>query len=252
MAQTEEWPSTRQRPCPSVVQHNTNDQPVHPKTRSFLYADDLCIATQKQSIEEVEKIIGDALAGLTPYYAANHLRANPEKTEISTFHLKNRDAQRELKVVWHGKLLAYSRKSVYIGVTLDRCLAYKYQIAKTQAKTGARNSILKKLANTNWGTDARTIRTTALHALCFSSAEYASPVWSRSSHASNIVPVLKAACRAISGCVSPTRVDDLYLLCGIAPPHIRRAVSSQLEKLKQENDPLHPLYEQDPARKRLK
>ena len=60
------------------------------------------------------------------------------------------------------------------------------------------------------------------------------------------------SCRAISGCLRPTRVDDLYLLCGIAPPHIRRAVSSQLEKLKQENDPLHPLYEQDPARKRLK
>ena len=94
-------------------------------------------------------------------------------------------------------------------------------------------------------------RTTAL-ALCFSAAEYASPVWSRSPHASKIDPVLNAACRAISGCLRPTRVDDLYLLCGIAPPHIRRAVSSQLEKLKQENDPMHHLYEQDPARKRLK
>ena len=206
--------------------------------------------TQKQSFEEVEKTLGDALAGLTPYYAANHLMANPEKTQISTFHLKNRDAQRELNVVWHGKLLTNSHKPVYLGVTLDRCLTYKDHIAKTKAKTGARNSILKKLANTNWGTDARTIRTTAL-ALCFSSVEYASPVWSRSSHASKIEPVLNAACRAISGCLRPTRVDDLYL-CGIAPPHIRRAVSSQLEKLKQENDPLHPLYEQDPARKRLK
>ena len=216
-----------------------------------MYADDLCIATQKQSFEEVEKTLGDTLAGLTPYYAANRLRANPEKTQISTFHLKNRDAQRELKVVWHGKLLTFSHKPVYLGVTLDRCLTYKDHIAKTKAKTGARNSILKKLANTNWGTDARTTRTTAL-ALCFSSAEYASPVWDRSSHASKIDPVLNAACRAISGCLRPTRVDDLYLLCGIAPPHIRRAVSSQLEKLKKENDPLHPLYEQDPARKRLK
>ena len=71
-------------------------------------------------------------------------------------------------------------------------------------------------------------------------------------HASKIDPVLNAACRAISGFLRPTIVDDLYLLCGIAPPHIRRAVSSQLEKLKQENNPLHPLYEQDPARKRLK
>ena len=75
-------------------------------------------------------------------------------------------------------------------------------------------------------------------ALCFSSAEYASPVWSRSSHASKIDPVLNAASRTISGIA--------------LPPYIRRAVSSQLEKHKQENDHLHPLYEQDPARKRIK
>ena len=63
-----------------------------------------------------------------------------------------------------------------------------------------------------------------------------------------------AACRAISGCLRPTRVDDLYLLCGIAPPptHIRRAESYQFEKFKQENDPPHPIYGQDPVRKRLK
>ena len=86
-------------------------------------------------------------------------------------------------------------------------------------------------------------------ALCSSAAEYASPVWSRSSQASKIDTVLNAACRAISGCLRPTRVGDLYLLCGIPPPppHIRRAVSSQLEKHKQENDD-----EQDPASKRLK
>ena len=36
------------------------------------------------------------------------------------------------------------------------------------------------------------------------------------------------------------------------PPHVRRTVSSQLEEHKQENDPLHPLYEQVAGRKRLK
>ena len=136
--------------APLLFNIYTNDQPVHPNTRSFLYADDMCIATQKQSFEEVEKTLGDALAGLTPYYAANHLRANPDKTQISTFHLKNRDAQRELKVVWHGEILAYSHKPAYLGVPLDRCLTYKDNIAKTKAKTGARNSILNKLAYTNW------------------------------------------------------------------------------------------------------
>ena len=46
-----------------------------------------------------------------------------------------------------------------------------------------------------------------------------------------------------------------YTCCAaliLLPTHIRRAVSSQLEKHKQGNDPLHPLYEQDPARKILK
>ncbi len=41
--------------------------------------------------------------------------------------------KRELKVVWHGKLLAYSHKPVYLGVTLYRSLAYKDHIAKTKA-----------------------------------------------------------------------------------------------------------------------
>ena len=124
-----------------------------------------------------------------------------------------------------------------------------------KSKIEARNIILKKLANTNWGTDARTIRTTAL-ALCFSAAEYAPPVWSRSSHASAIQPVLIAACRAISGCLIPKRVDDLYILVVRNPPRISEGPShpslrNTNKKHKQENDPLHPLYEQDPARKRL-
>ena len=59
-----------------------------------------------------------------------------QTTQISTFHLKNRDAQRELKDVWHGKLLAYSHKPVYLGISLDRCLTYKDHIDKTKSKTG--------------------------------------------------------------------------------------------------------------------
>ena len=237
--------------APLLFNMYTNDQPIYPNTRSFLYADDLCIASQKQSFEEVEEPLSDALADLIPYYAANHLRANPDKTQISAFHLKNRDANRQLRIRWYGKWLKYTHKPVYLGVTLDRSLTYKDHIVNTKVKVGARNNILKKLANTKWGTDAKTIRTTAL-ALCFSAAEYASPVWSRSAHAAKIDPVLNTACRAITGCLKPTRVDDLYLLSGIAPPHIRRTVLSRKEKSKQENYPLHPLYQQEPVGKRPK
>ena len=64
--------------------------------------------------------------------------------------------------------------------------------------------------------------------------------------------VLNTASRAIYGCLRPTKVQDLYLLYGIAPPHIRGKVSSQMEKTKQENNPLHSLYDHKPAKKRLK
>ena len=174
-----------------------------------------------------------------------------KKTQLSVFHLKNRAADRQLRVRWYGQWLKHTTKPVYLGVTLDRSLTYKEHVAKTKAKAGARNSILKKLANSRWGTDANTIRTTAL-ALCYSTAEYAAPVWCRSSHAAKIDPVLNAACRAITGCLRPTGVDDLYLPSGIAPPHIRREVSARAEKNKQEVNPLHPLFNCTPAKKRLK
>ena len=87
-------------------------------------------------------------------------------------------------------------------------------------KVATRNNLLKKLANSKWGTNARTIRTTAL-ALCYSTAEYAAPVWAKSSHANKLNPVLNQECRSITGCLKLTNVEDLYLIVGIAPPYIR-------------------------------
>ena len=47
---------------------------------------------------------------------------------------------------------------------------------------------------------------------------YAAPVCTRSSYAATLDQELNKACRAITGCIKPTFVDDLYLLYGIAPP----------------------------------
>ena len=47
METTEEWPATRECSLPTSFQHiYTNDQLVHDGTRSFIYADDLCITAQ--------------------------------------------------------------------------------------------------------------------------------------------------------------------------------------------------------------
>ena len=67
----------------------------------------------------------------------------------------------------------------YLGVTLDRTLSFSEHVRKTKAKLAARNNLLQKLANSKWGADPVTLRTTSL-ALCYSTAEYAAPAWKRS------------------------------------------------------------------------
>ena len=126
-------------------------------------------------------------------------------------------------------------------------------IAYTQYKDegGHPQQSTKKFYNSKWGANASTIRTTAL-ALCYSVAEYAAPVWARSSHAQKLNPDLNTACKAVTGCLKPTNVEDLYLLAGIAPQDIRRDVCARVEnKNKQETNEAHSLYGQNPTERRL-
>ena len=46
----------------------TNDQPIHKDTRSFIYADELCIVTQDASFEKTESTLSAALDRFGDYY----------------------------------------------------------------------------------------------------------------------------------------------------------------------------------------
>ena len=86
---------------------------------------------------------------------------------------------------------------------MDRTLSFKEHTRKLKAKIQSRNALLSKLANSKWGANPYTLRTTAL-ALYFSTAEYACPVWERSAHAAKIDSALNDTCRRITGCLKPT------------------------------------------------
>ena len=98
----------------------TNDQPIHKDTRSFIYADYLCIATQDASFEKTESTLSAALDSIGDYYEKNHLRANPDKIQTCVFHLRNRKANRQLNISWCGKKLEHTPSPTYMGVTLGR------------------------------------------------------------------------------------------------------------------------------------
>ena len=218
----------------------TIDQPSDEITSRFIYADDLCITFQESSFEAVEQNLTDSLTLLTEYYAKNHLKSNALKTQVCVFHLRNREANRPLKITWSGTPLEYHSNPLYLGVKLDRTLSYRSHILSTKTKVNTRNNILRKLTKSKWGCRPHTLRTSAL-ALCYTAAEYACPVWSRIVHASKLDPALNNACRTITGCLKPTNTSNLYLLAGIAPPEIRKETASRAQRLCQSTDPRHSL-----------
>ena len=236
---------------PILFKIYTNDQPIHDGMHNFIYADDLCVTAQYSSFTEVETTIGDSLEELTQYYRSNSLRANPDKTPVTAFHLRNKEANRSLKVEWNTTKLENTPHPKYLGVTLDRTLSYKEHMHNTKMKVATRKNLLRTLSNSKWGANESTIRTTAL-ASCYFVAEYVAPVWARSSHAQKLNLELNSACRAVTGCLKPTNVEDMYLLAGTAPPDILRDVCARVEKTKQETNEAHSLCGQNPAERRIK
>ena len=222
----------------------TNDQPLHNGTRNFVYADDICVTAQYPSFTGVEHTIEEALDELTTYYSFNSLRANSDKTQFMSFHLKIREAKRTLEFKWNNTDLENTPHPRYIGVTLDRTLSYKNHIHNTNMKVATRNNLLKTLSNSKWDCNASTIRTTAL------ACEYACPVWARSPHTSKLDLELNDACQSITGCLRPTNVEELYLFARIVPPDIRRDVCEWKRRNRKQTQPT--LYTARFQQRRLK
>ena len=119
-------------------------------------------------------------------------------------------------------------------------MSYKAHIEKTKKKVGARNNIIRKLRKSKWGATPTILKSSAL-VLCYSAAEYACPVWERSTRANKLNATLNETCRMITGCLKPTNTNSLPVLAGIAPPDIKSEVASRTERTRQTTDKKHPL-----------
>ena len=122
--------------APTMFNIYTNDQPISKdqSVNHYIYADDTAVAAQDTSFEIVEKKLTTILKEVGTYYHRNHLRPNPAKTQICSFHLKNREANRKLNVIWDGIELNNAQYAKYLGVTLDRSLTYRAHCEKLKKK----------------------------------------------------------------------------------------------------------------------
>ena len=211
-----------------VVQH-LHQRPAHTRRHSQLHLRRrMCIASQGSDFNNTEASPTSALSTMTTYYDTNQLRANPSKTQVCAFHLRNREAKRELNLVWNGTRLSNTTTPVYLGIHFHRTLCSKTHIEKIKMEVNARkiNNIIRKLANSKWGCKAKTLDQTQLSRPLLLSCRVRLPcVGKVYTRAHKLNPALHDSCRIISGCIKPTNLDSVHILAGIAPPHIRRTVN---------------------------
>ena len=103
----------------------------------------LCVTSQYSLFTVVKRTIGDALDKLTQYYRSNSLRANPDKTQVIAFHLRNRGKTTTKSGMEQDRTAEYPHPN-YLGVTLYRTLGYKQHIHKTKMKVATRNNLLRR------------------------------------------------------------------------------------------------------------
>ena len=144
-----------------------NERPIHDGTRNFIYADDLCVTSQYTSFTEVETTIGDALDELTQYYRSNSLRANPDKTQFTAFHLRNKEANRSLKVEWNRTELENTTHPKYLDVTLDRTLSHKEHTHTIQDEGGHPQQSTKKVVQFEMGSKRKYHKNNSIRIMLF-------------------------------------------------------------------------------------
>ena len=191
----------------------------------------------------MEDTLSQDMTTLSVYLQTWRLKLHNTKTVTAAFDLNNRETKRELNVYNNGNLLPPCPVPTYLGVKLDRLLTFHHHLEALRKKLSTRVALLRRLAGSGWGADAKTLLISALSSV-YSTAEYCAAVWCRSTHTGLIDSILNDAFRIVTGCLRPTPTEDLPVLAGIQPAELRRLGATLSLENRAIHDPNHVLHGQ--------
>jgi hypothetical protein len=144
--------------------------------KMFQFADDIAVTYKAKTFDECENNLEADIEVLNQFLHRCCLQMNPGKTEICVFHLNTHAANIHLDVMLNGTSIKHVDHPKNLGVTLDRTLTFKSHLEKAAKKVSSRVNLVRKVADTKWGSNAQALRTASLD-LVYSSTEYCAPVW---------------------------------------------------------------------------
>ena len=107
-------------------------------SRKFAYADNLALLHSSGNWKDLEGTLSQDMSTLSSYLQTWRLKLSHTKTVTTTFHLNNREAKRELKVYNNNRLLPFCPTATYLGVKLDRSLAFCHYLVALSKKLSSR------------------------------------------------------------------------------------------------------------------
>ena len=104
-------------------------------SRRFVYTDGLAILHYSKDWQMLEGTLNQNMATLFSFLQKWKLKLSTAKTVSAAFHLNNREAQRELKIIVEGRNLPFCAEPAYLGVKLDRALTFRKHLESLRKKT---------------------------------------------------------------------------------------------------------------------
>ena len=183
-----------------------NDLPNAMKILTVLFADDTAMVKEGTDMEELARQLEQELETATEWFRANKLSLNVKKTKLIGINnlrkQSNNVPQIEPTVKMDGEKLQqvgekYEEKSTrYLGVMLDDCLGWKYQVEKVIGKVKAATHAIRRIR-----TAPRKLKKMLYQALVESHLRFAVQVWGGvdQKYRGKLEAAQNSAVRAVSG-----------------------------------------------------
>ena len=218
-----------------------------------LYADDLVLWCKEEYATTATYRVNQALERLHEWSQKWCVKINKEKSSTTLFTLSPKAETGKIKL--GDTFLQTEEEVTYLGVTFDKRLTWRTHIEKAETKARRKLAIMRKLAGTSWGANAKILKQ-VYQGTVRPHLEYSSSAWSTAapSHLKTLNKVQNQALRLITGAMSTTPIKTMEKTTNIQPLSDRRdaKILVQAEKLKSLQE--QPMIKRmnRPTRSRLK